>query len=177
MFTYPLKCSIMYHWKHNSRCISFINIRKYLYWYFIFFFSFFFIELMVSELSVQFNSVQSLSRVWLFATPWIAAHQASLSIINSRSSLKLTSIDAYLWPGTVSSTIHVLGSCGERGSLAGRMGHLLTCPPIHLPICPPILPGIHPPNQPSTQPASHSPAHSAAEPTIHLSLYPPNIVY
>ena len=28
--------------------------------------------------SVQFSSVQSLSRVWLFATPWIAAHQASL---------------------------------------------------------------------------------------------------
>ena len=35
--------------------------------------------------SVQFSSVQSLSRVRLFATPWIAAHQASLSITNSRS--------------------------------------------------------------------------------------------
>ena len=42
--------------------------------------------------SVQFSSVQSLSRVWLFATPWITAHQASLSITNSRSSLKLMSI-------------------------------------------------------------------------------------
>ena len=41
---------------------------------------------------VQFSSAQSLSRVWLFATPWIAAHQASLSITNSRSSLKLMSI-------------------------------------------------------------------------------------
>ena len=40
----------------------------------------------------QFNSVQLLSRVRLFATPWIAAHQASLSITNSRSSLQLTSI-------------------------------------------------------------------------------------
>ena len=39
---------------------------------------------------VQFSSVQSLSRVWLFSTPWIAAYQASLSITNSRSSLKLT---------------------------------------------------------------------------------------
>ena len=38
---------------------------------------------------VQFSSVQSLSRVRLFATPWIAAHQASLSITNSRSSPKL----------------------------------------------------------------------------------------
>ena len=40
---------------------------------------------------VQFSSVQSLSRVRLFATPWIAARQASLSITNSRSSLRLTS--------------------------------------------------------------------------------------
>ena len=38
---------------------------------------------------VQFSSVQSLSCVWLFVTPWIAACQASLSITNSRSSLKL----------------------------------------------------------------------------------------
>ena len=42
--------------------------------------------------SIQFNSVQSLSRVQLFATPWIAACQASLSITNSRSSPRLTSI-------------------------------------------------------------------------------------
>ena len=38
----------------------------------------------------QISSDQSLSRVWLFATPWIAACQASLSITNSRSSLRLT---------------------------------------------------------------------------------------
>ena len=42
--------------------------------------------------SVQFSSVQSLNRVWLFAAPWIAAPQASLSITNSRSSLRLMSI-------------------------------------------------------------------------------------
>ena len=46
--------------------------------------------------SVQFSSVQSLSRVWLFATPWIAAHQASLSITNSRSSLRLGSIESVM---------------------------------------------------------------------------------
>ena len=34
---------------------------------------------------IQFGSVQSLSRVWLFATPWIAARQASLSVANPRS--------------------------------------------------------------------------------------------
>ena len=39
-----------------------------------------------------FSSVQSLSRVRLFATPWIAAHQASLSITNSWNSPKLMSI-------------------------------------------------------------------------------------
>ena len=33
----------------------------------------------------QFSSVHSFIHVWLFATPWIAAHQVSLSIINSRS--------------------------------------------------------------------------------------------
>ena len=41
----------------------------------------------------QFNSVQSLSCVWLFVTPWIAARQASLSIINSQSSPKPMSIE------------------------------------------------------------------------------------
>ena len=42
---------------------------------------------------VQFSSVQSLSHVRLFATPWIAARQASLYITNTRSLLKLTSIE------------------------------------------------------------------------------------
>ena len=41
---------------------------------------------------VQFSSVQSLSRVWLFATPWTAVRQASLSITNTWSLLKLMSI-------------------------------------------------------------------------------------
>ena len=42
------------------------------------------------------KSVQSLSRVRLFATPWTAAHQASLTINNSRSLLKLTSIKSVM---------------------------------------------------------------------------------
>ena len=42
------------------------------------------------------SSVQSLSRVWLFVTPWITARQASLSIINSQSSLKLMSIESVM---------------------------------------------------------------------------------
>ena len=39
----------------------------------------------------QFSSIQSLSHVQLFVIPWTAAHQASLSITNSQSLLKLTS--------------------------------------------------------------------------------------
>src|SRR5574337_130215 len=45
---------------------------------------------------LMFSSVQSLSRVRLFATPWTAAHQASLSITSSRSSLKLMSIESVM---------------------------------------------------------------------------------
>ena len=43
-----------------------------------------------------FSSVQLLSHVWLFATPWIAAHQASLSITNTRGLLKLMSIESVM---------------------------------------------------------------------------------
>ena len=43
-----------------------------------------------------FSSVQLLSRVRLFATPWITARQASLSITNSQSSLKLMSIESVM---------------------------------------------------------------------------------
>ena len=65
----------------------------------------------------QFNSVQSLSCVRLFATPWIAAHQASLSITNSWSSLKLMSIESVM-----------------------PSSHLILCRPL-LPL-PPIPPSI-----------------------------------
>ena len=45
---------------------------------------------------VWFSLVQLLCRVWLFASPWIAERQASLSITNSRSSLRLTSIQSVM---------------------------------------------------------------------------------
>ena len=45
---------------------------------------------------VVFSSVQSLSRFWLFVTPWTAAGQASLSITNSRSLPKLMSIESVM---------------------------------------------------------------------------------
>ena len=65
----------------------------------------------------QFSSVQSFIRVWLFATPWIAAHQASLSITNSQSSLRLTSIESVM-----------------------PSSHLILCHPLLL--LPPIPPSI-----------------------------------
>ena len=65
----------------------------------------------------QIRSDQSLSRVRLFATPWIAARQASLSITNSRSSLRLTSIESVL-----------------------PSSHLILCRPLLL--LPPIPPSI-----------------------------------
>ena len=68
--------------------------------------------------SVQFSSVQSLSHVWLFATPWITARQASLSITSSRSLLKLMPIESVL-----------------------PSSHLILCRPLLL--LPPIPPSIH----------------------------------
>ena len=46
--------------------------------------------------SVQFSSVQSLKCVWLFESPWTAERQASLSITNSQSLLKLKSIKSVM---------------------------------------------------------------------------------
>jgi len=48
------------------------------------------------DLNYQFSSLQSLSCVQLFVTPWTAAHQASLSITNSGSLLKLMSIESVI---------------------------------------------------------------------------------
>ena len=67
--------------------------------------------------SVQFSSVQSLSRVRLFETPWTAARQASLSLINSQSLLRLMSIESVM-----------------------PSNHLMLCCPLLLP--PSIFPSI-----------------------------------
>ena len=67
--------------------------------------------------SVHFSSVHSLSRVQLFATPWTAARQASLSITNSQSLLKLISIESVM-----------------------PSNHLILCRPLLLP--PSIFPSI-----------------------------------
>ena len=66
---------------------------------------------------VQFSSVQSLSRVRLFATPWTAARQASLSMSNSQSLPKLMSTESVM-----------------------PSNHLILCRPLLLP--PSIFPSI-----------------------------------
>ena len=55
-----------------------------------------FVSLLRFPSLVQFSSVQSLSRVRLFVTPWIAARQASLSITKSQSLLKLMPIESVM---------------------------------------------------------------------------------
>ena len=64
----------------------------------IIFYSLFFIKNVpfLLTVSVQFSSVQLLSHVQLFETPWIAARQASLSITNSWSSLRLRSTESVM---------------------------------------------------------------------------------
>ena len=66
-------------------------------------------------LEPQFSSVQLLSRVQLFATPWIAAHQVSLSITNSRSLPKLTSIELVM----TSSHLIPFSSCPQSLPASG----------------------------------------------------------
>ena len=62
--------------------------------------------------SVQFSSVHSLSRVRLFATPWITACQASLSTTNSRSSLRLPYIESVM-PSSCLILSHPLLTCPQ----------------------------------------------------------------
>ena len=72
---------------------------------------------MVLDCSVQFSSVQLLSHVRLFVTPWITACQASLSVTNSQSPLKLMSIKSVM-----------------------PSSHLILCRPLLLlPLIPPII--------------------------------------
>ena len=64
------------------------------------------------------SSVQSLSCVQLFATPWTAAHQASLSITNSRSLLKFMCIESVM-PSNISSSVVPFSSCLQSFQASG----------------------------------------------------------
>ena len=75
----------------------------------------------------QFSSVQSLSHVRLFATPWIAAHQASLSITNSWSLPKLISIES-VKPSSHLSSVVPFSFCPQSFPASGSfpMSQLFT---------------------------------------------------
>ena len=60
----------------------------------------------------QFSSVQPLSHIWLFATPWIAAHQASLFITNSPVHLNSRSSSRWCHPA-ISSSVVPFSSCPQ----------------------------------------------------------------
>ena len=68
---------------------------------------------------IQFSSVQLLSHVWLFVTPWSAARQASLSITNSRSLLKLMSIESVTPSNHLVLCHPLLSSCLQYFRVSG----------------------------------------------------------
>ena len=76
---------------------------------------------------LQFSSVQLLSRVQFSATPWITAHQASLSITNSQRLLKLMPIESVMHPA-ISSSVVPFSSCPQSLSASGsfQMSQLFT---------------------------------------------------
>ena len=80
-----------------------------------------------SEPPDQFSSVQSLSHVRLFATPWTAARQASLSITDFRSPPKPMSIES-VTPSTISSSVVPVSSCPQSLPASGscQMSQLFT---------------------------------------------------
>ena len=71
---------------------------------------------------VQFSPVQSLSHVRLFATPWIAARQAFLSITNSQSSLNSRPLSQWCHPAI--SSLVVPSSCPQSLPGSGCFIHL-----------------------------------------------------
>ena len=93
-----------------------------------------------------FGSVQSLSRVRLFETPWTAAHQASLSITNSWSLLKLLSIESGM-----------------------PSNHLILCHPLLLP--PSVFPSIRVFSNQSVLPDGQSIGVSASASVLPINIH------
>ena len=85
-FSFKSKISMDGSWIHLPLYLPLIRFARHSHW------------VLESEafLNFQFSSVQSLSRVRLFEIPWIIARQASWSITNSQSSLKLISFESVM---------------------------------------------------------------------------------
>ena len=114
-FQIPMQYCSLQHWTLHHQ--SHPQWVLFLLWLYLFILSGVTSKLTSSSIFSQFSPVQSLSHVWLFETPWIAACQASLSITNSWSSLKLMSIESVM-----------------------PSSHLILCRPLLL--LPPIPPSI-----------------------------------
>ena len=78
----------------------------------------YFKNVLMRHFHMQFSSVQLLSCVWLFVTPWITACQASLSITSSQSSPKLMSIELMM-PSNLSSSVAPFSSCPQSFPASG----------------------------------------------------------
>ena len=81
-FSFCLCITLMHHWLYTGQIVHMAAFPC--------------LVLTTLVLFLQFSSVQSLSRVRLFATPWIAARQASLSNTNSQSLFKLMPIESMM---------------------------------------------------------------------------------
>ena len=112
-------------------------------------------QILVLQPPENLSSVQSLSRVWLFATSWTAARQVSLSITNSRSLVKLMSVESVVMPSN-----HIIFHCPlllppsispKISSVQSLNRAWLFATPLQpqepqhaRPHCPSSTPGVHP---------------------------------
>jgi len=100
------------HWSHCS--VRLYVLRLVVHWW-------------LNRYFIKFVVVQSLSRVWLFVTPWTAAYLASLSFIVSQSLLKLTSIELVMLsnPLDLSSLSPPAFNLSQHQGLFQRVGYFL----------------------------------------------------
>ena len=114
---------IFWYYKTNKKFFFLFNIIRCIIPYGLCFFLIFYYDSIsctktINIFNIQFSSVQSLSLVQIFATPWTAARQASLSITNSRSSPKLMSIELWCHPA-ISSSVVPFSSCPQSFPASG----------------------------------------------------------
>ena len=90
-------------------------------------------QIFINSTNIHFGSVQSLRHVWLFVIPWTTAHQASLSITNSRGLFKLMSIESVMpsnhlifswWPNYWSFSFSISPSNEHPGLMSFRIDWL-----------------------------------------------------
>ena len=111
---------------HNF--LIFLTINFKLWFIFRYFCIRYFFFLVFANFSFSFSSIQWLSHVQLIGTPWTAACQASLSITNSWSLLKLMSVELVMPSNSISSSVVPFSSCLQSFPASGsfQMSQLFT---------------------------------------------------